>query len=105
MDDAISTTVRPALIELVSKLEKERKTWFYHILSPIARGLRVLVGKPPTDLVGLLSKSLALGADVSLDVAKQLRKVETLKQDSGLAYVIELHRVIQGQNIKKVRDG
>jgi hypothetical protein len=103
VDNAIATTVRPALIELVCKLEKERKMWFYRILSPLAHGLRVLVGKPPTDLADLLSKSLILGADVSMDVAKQLRKVDALKQDSGLAYVIELHKLMDKPRSRKVK--
>ena len=94
VDHAVSTIVRPALIELVTKLEKERKQWFYRILSPLGKGLRVLVGKPPSDLASLISSSLMLGADVSLDVAKQLRKVEALKQGSGLTYIIELHKVL-----------
>lgn len=92
IDNAVTTLVRPALIDLVGKLEKERKQWFYRILSPMAKGLRILAGKPPTDLAGLISSSLLLGADVSLDVAKQLRKTETLKQESGLTYLLELHK-------------
>lgn len=94
-DHAVATTVRPALIDLVAKLEKERKQWFYRVLSPVAKGLRVLAGKPPTDLAGLISSSLALGADVSLDVANQLRKVAALKQESGLTYLLELHKSLK----------
>jgi len=102
VDHAISTIVRPALIELVTKLEKERKQWFYRILSPLAKGLRILAGKPPFDLASLISSSLTLGADVGLNVAKQLRKVEALKQDSGLTYIIELHKVLnQSKRSKK----
>lgn len=95
VDRAVNTIVRPALIDLVNKLEKERKLWFYRILSPIAEGLRVLAGKPPTDLAGFLSSSLTLGANVSLDIAKQLRSVDALKQDSGLTYVIELNNILR----------
>lgn len=94
VDHAVSITVRPALIDLVDKMEKERKQWFNKILSPVVKGLRVLAGKPPVDLAGLISSSLTLGAEVSLDVAQQLRKVETLKQESGLTYIIELHKTL-----------
>lgn len=94
VDHAVSTIVRPALIDLVSKMEKERKQWFYRILSPLAKGLLVLAGKPPSDLAALVSSSLTLGAEVVLDVAQQLRKVEALKQESGLAYVVELHKTL-----------
>ncbi|MGA2078055.1 MAG: hypothetical protein ABSH52_31585 [Terriglobia bacterium] len=95
VEDAVSTTVRPALIELVNKVEKERKQWFHRILSPVMNGLRILAGRPPTDLAGLLSASFAMGANVAVDFATQLRKVETLKQESGLTYVIELHRLVE----------
>lgn len=98
VDDAVSTIVRPALIELVTKMEMERKLWFYRILSPVAKGLRVLAGKPPTDLAGLVTSSLVLGANVSMEAANQLRKVEALKQNAGLTYVIELHRRLQMAN-------
>lgn len=94
VDNAVSTTVRPALIDLVHKMEKERKQWFRRVLSPLAKGMRVLVGKPPSDLASLVSASLTVGADITLDVAQQLRKVEALKRDSGLTYVIELYKAL-----------
>jgi hypothetical protein len=95
VDHAVSTIVRPALIDLVSKIEKEHKQWFYRILSPLAKGLRVLAGRPPSDLAALISNSLTLGSDIALDVAKELRKVDALKQESGLAYLIELYQTIE----------
>jgi hypothetical protein len=94
-DDAVATIVRPALIDLVAKLEKERKLWFYRVLSPVAKGLRLVAGKPPTDLAGLVSSSLLVGADVGLDVANQLRHIEALKQQSGLTYLLELHKAVR----------
>lgn len=94
VDYAVSTIVRPTLIELVNKMEKERKQWFYKILSPLVTGLKIMVGKPPGDLASLISSSLTLGANVSLDIVKQLRKVEALKQNSGLTYIIELHKIL-----------
>ena len=101
VDDAVTMTVRPALIDLVSKLEKERKSWFYRILSPLAKGLRVLAGKPPTDLATLVSSSLVTASDVCLDVAQQLRKVEALKNDTGLIYCVELHKVMLKRSTKR----
>ena len=94
VNHAVSTIVRPALIDLVDKMEKERKQWFNRILSPVAAGLRVLAGKPPVDLAGLISSSLALGA-VGIDVAQQLRKVDALKQEPGLTYILELRKVLE----------
>lgn len=100
VDDAVSTTVRPALVELVSKIDKERKSWFHRILSPVAKGLRVLAGKPPTDLATLVSSSLVTASSVSLDVVQQLRKVDALKQDSGLTYCLELHKLMSKRKKK-----
>jgi len=94
VENAVSTIVRPALIDLVHKMEKERRQWFYRILSPVANGLKVLAGKPPTDLAGVVASSLTTGAEVSLGIAEQLRKIEALKQQSGLTYVIELHTIL-----------
>lgn len=94
VDHAVSIIVRPALIDLIDKMEKERKQWFNKILSPVVKGLRVLAGKPPVDLAGLISSSLTLGTEVSLNVAQQLRKVEALKQESGLTYIIELRKTL-----------
>jgi hypothetical protein len=94
IDDLITTTVQPALIDLVHKLEKERKDRFKNILTAAAKGLRVLAGKPPTDLAGLISGSLLAGADTAMDFANQLRKVDALKQESGMSYLVELDNLV-----------
>jgi len=104
VDHAVTTIVRPALIDLVSKLEKERKQWFFRILSPLAKGLRVLVGKPPTDLASFITNSLTIGANVACDVAHQLRKVDALKEESGLTYIIELHKILGASNAPAIKD-
>jgi len=79
---------------LVHKLEKERKDRFRNILTTATKGLRVLAGKPPTDLAGLISGSLLAGADTAMNFANQLRKVEALKQESGMSYLVELDNII-----------
>lgn len=93
IDDLVTTTVTPALIDLSHKLEMERKNRFKNILTSAAKGLRVLAGKPPTDLAGVISGSLLAGADTALDFANQLRKVESLKQESGMSYLLELDKL------------
>lgn len=92
IQNLLSTTVKPALIDLVEKLEKERKTKFRKILTAGTKGLRVLAGKPPTDLAGLISGSLLVGADASIEFANHLRNIEALKQESGMSYLIELDK-------------
>ena len=97
VDHAVATIVRPSLVEVVKKLEMESKLWFHRILSPLGSGLRLLAGSPPTDIAGLVSQSMMLGTDVATDLASHFRKVDTLKQDSGLTYIIELHKIVEGQ--------
>ena len=100
-DNAVSTIVRPALIDLVDKMEKERKLWFHKILSPLSLGLGVLVGKPPVTPFELAATSLKLGADIALDVSTQIQKVENMKRETGLTYLIELHKVLSGKQQKE----
>jgi hypothetical protein len=93
-DNAVNTIVRPALIDLVDKMEKDRKLWFHKILSPLSLGLGVLVGKPPITPFELATTSLKLGTDIALDVSNQIQKVENMKRETGLTYLIELHKVL-----------
>lgn len=94
-EDIIDTTVRPALIDLNRKLLKERKNWFYKIITPVAKGLRVMAGKPPLTTADLISSGLALGANVALDVAEQIHKVNAISQESGLTFLLELERLMR----------
>lgn len=93
IDDLVATVVTPALVDLSQKLEMERKNRFRNILTSTAKGLRVLAGRPPTDLAGLVSGSLLAGTDAAMDFATQLRKVEALKQESGMSYLLELDKL------------
>ncbi|RJR42591.1 MAG: hypothetical protein C4567_06950 [Deltaproteobacteria bacterium] len=97
VDNAVDTIVRPALIDLINKLEKERKNWFFKILSPVTKGLRVIVGNPPVSTAELISTSLKLSSDIAFDVSDQIRKVNALKQESGLTYLLELHKRISNR--------
>jgi hypothetical protein len=94
---SVNTIVRPALIELLRKLDLEKKDRFKNILRSAAGAMRVLAGKPPTDLAGLVSGSIMAGTDVALDFADQLRKIENLKRESGLTYLIEAAKTFRGQ--------
>ena len=100
-DNAVSTIVRPALIDLVDKMEKERKLWFHKILSPVSQGLGILVGKPPVTPFELVAMSLKFGSDIALDVSSQIQKVENLKRETGLTYLIELHKVLSEKRPNK----
>lgn len=45
--DLVQTVVRPSLIDLNAKLKKERRDWFYKILSSVYKGIKLLIGNPP----------------------------------------------------------
>jgi len=90
-EDYIDTNVRPALIELNSKLEKDRKSWFHKILSLTAKETKLIIGKPPLTIADLVSSGLQLGANVALDLAQN----ETISQEAGLTYLIELDKLIR----------
>lgn len=94
-EDIIDTTVRPALIDLNQELLKERKNWFHKIITPVAKGLKVMVGKPPVTTADLISSGLALGANVTLDVADQIRKANAISQESGLTFLLELEKFMR----------
>ncbi len=90
-EDYIDTNVRPALIELNSKLEKDRKSWFHKILSLTAKETKLIIGKPPLTVADLVSSGLQLGANVALDIAQS----DTALHEPGLTYLIELDKLIR----------
>lgn len=93
--DIIDTAVRPALIDLNQKLLKERRNWFYKIITPVAKGVRVMIAKPPLTTADLVSSGLAVGANVALDVAEEMRKTGAVPQESGLTLLLELDRLVR----------
>lgn len=86
------TIVRPALIDLRQKLIKERREWFYRILSSAQKSLRLLIGNPPLTQQQLLTNALLLGADVAMSASRNLRQIEALKGEAGLTFLLDLQR-------------
>jgi len=91
----VDTTIRPVLIDLNEKIIKDRKNWFYKILSPAGNSLKFLVGKPNLTNIDLLTTSMSLATDVGVDYLNHKRKLNELKDEAGLTYLIKL-----GKNIK-----
>lgn len=91
--DIVDTTVRPAVIDLIDKMEKERRNFFYRMLSSVQRGLRLMVGNPPMTQQQLLTNALVIGSDVAMTAAGQMRAIEALKEQSGLTYLIKLQEM------------
>lgn len=88
--ELIDTVVRPALIDLNDKIEKERKQWFYRVFGRVYKGLKMAAGNPPVTQEQLLRSSLVLGADTAMGIANDFQKAEMMKSEAGLTYLLEL---------------
>lgn len=88
--DLVDTHVRPALIELRRKMQLEKRNWFYRILSPIPKVIKLMIGNPPITQQQLLTNALLLGADVSMAAADHMHSIEALQRQSGLTYLLDL---------------
>jgi hypothetical protein len=91
----VDTIVRPALVELIVKMEKERKNWFYRIVSPVANTVKLFVGNPPLTQAALIKSSLALATEMTSEYVQSKQKIEDLKSESGLTYLLEVHRKLR----------
>jgi len=92
-ENLVDATVRPALLDLRHKIEAERKQWFYRILSPIQKGLRLMIGNPPLTQQQLITNALVLASDAASAGADHLRTIEALKEDSGITFLLELDKL------------
>ena len=88
--DLVDRIVRPSLTDLVLKLDKERRNWFYKILASVRSGLIVVAGKPPLTKAELVSAALSLGSQVAVDLAKHFQDVASISE-AGLTYLIKVH--------------
>lgn len=95
--DLVDRTIRPAVIDLATKLERERKDWFFRILSPLRSGLRLLVGSPPLTQQQLATTAMVLASDTCVTIAENMRAIDALKRDSGLTYLLELSDAFPGE--------
>lgn len=99
--DLVDTLVRPAITDLWLKLEKERKDWFYKILSPVQKGIKLFVSNPPITQQQLITNSLVLASDTCMSIAENMRAIESLKRDAGITYLIDLSTVVDKSVSKK----
>jgi len=98
--DLVDTLVRPSLIELHTKIEKEKRDWFYKILSPVQKGIRLMIGNPPLTQQQLLTSALILASDTCMGVAENMRAIESLKGEAGLTYLLDLSQLLQNDHRK-----
>ncbi len=92
--ELVDTIVRPALIDLNKKIELERKNWFYKILEPIGKTIRLFIGHPGLTIQELMTSSLLLSTEVASNTINNMRVIDKLQSDSGLTYLMELNKVI-----------
>lgn len=88
--EMVDTIVRPALIDLNHKIELERKQWFRRVFGSVYKALKVVAANPPVTQDQLIRSSLLLGAEASMNLAEQIQKIETMKNEAGLTYLLEL---------------
>lgn len=93
--EIVDTVVRPALIDLQQKMIKEKKEWFYKILSPIQKGIKLFIGNPPLTQQQLLTNALVLGSDVTMTALDHMNTIEALKRESGLTFLLEAADVFE----------
>lgn len=93
--ELIDSLVRPSLIDLNHKIEQERKLWFYRIFGRVYKGLKMVAGKPPVTQEQLIKSSLLLGSDTVMGIASDLQKIETMKSEAGLTYLLELGSLLK----------
>jgi hypothetical protein len=87
--ELVQTIVRPSLIDLQEKLKHDRRDWFYRVLSPLHKGLRLLAGAPPLTPPQLASAAILLASDVASSTAESLRLIDRFKRESGLTFLME----------------
>lgn len=91
----IDTTIRPILIDINEKIIREEKNWFYRILSPVGEKIKFVIGKPSLTNMDLLTASMSLATDIGTDYLQHKRKLNELKDEAGLTYLIKLGKFVK----------
>lgn len=93
--ELVDTIVRPALTDLNHKIELERKQWFRRVFGGVFKALKVVAANPPLTQEQLIRSSLMLGADAAMNMSEHLHKVETMKSQAGLTYLLDLNALVE----------
>ncbi len=96
--DEVDTTVRPAVIELSEKLNKDRKSLFSSVLAPIRRrmNLSITAGLPALSVAGLTPASMLIAANAKLDLSEDTSSHGLPFDHSALTYLIRLNMAMSG---------
>jgi hypothetical protein len=100
--DVVDTTVRPAVIELNEKLNKDRRTLFSSVLAPIKQrmNLSITAGLPVLALTDLTSASMLIAANANFDLSENTGSRDLPFDQSALIYLIRLNMVMTGDKRK-----
>ena len=99
--DLVDTIVRPALTELNYKIELERKQWFRRIFGNVYESLKLSAANPPMTPGQLVKASLQVSADAAKNLSDEVAKVEEMKAQTGLTYLLELGGLMDKNRRKK----
>ena len=69
-------------------------------MSPVANTVKLLVGNPSLNQAALIRSSLALATEMTSDYIQNKQKIEDLKTDSGLAYLLKVHTQLTKKNTR-----
>jgi len=73
----------------------ERKQWFFRVFGRVFNALKVAAVNPPLSPTQLVKSSLILGGDVAMDLGEHLGKVDALKNEAGLTYLLDLRALME----------
>jgi hypothetical protein len=86
--DYVDATVRPALLEANHKMMSEYKSWFHKIITPVADGLKVALGKPNLSVADLI----IVGLQMTGNISGNLLGTRDATQQTGLTYLLKLKK-------------
>lgn len=85
----VNTHVRPNLIDLSTKLERERHSWFYRIINPVSDGLSLALSRSSLSIPDLILIGIQTMASTARSVVQG-----GVSQDPALAYLIKLDKTL-----------
>jgi hypothetical protein len=92
--ELVDTIVRPAITELSHKIELERKQWFRRLFGSVYRALKITAANPPITQDQLIRTALLVGTDATMNLSEHLHKVEAIKRQAGLTYLLDLSALV-----------
>lgn len=93
--EIVDTTVLPALIELKSKINMEKKNWFYKILNPLYDGVKMFMGNPKLTTENLVITGLSTGMNITSNFIDQEYEIQKIKKEAGLTFLLRLDNLIK----------